>query len=328
MDMTTAERLTSEPMRAARETSFVETICLPLLVDSQNTDGGWGFHSGSQSTVEATCWALQALLHSGQEKAQGSVASGLQFLRAAQLADGSWPASLEQKAGCWVTSLACWVLIKEGNSEGAVASGLSWLCEDWPADSSPWRRFLGRFTSQQRISPINTSYRGWGWTPQTSSWVEPTSIALLALSQSPEKLLPPAAKRRRQLAEALLYDRMCPGGAWNCGNPMVYGVAGDRLVVSTVWALLALRHYPERSENVISLNWLEENVAGIQGPGSLALARICLDTYGRKWPLGETAFQDLHKRNEFLHSIQVVAWTCLALGPKDSWLAAPSREIA
>ncbi len=325
--MTIAERLTSEPMRAAPEASFVETICFPLLLESQNTDGGWGFHPGSQSRVEATCWALHALLHSGRKKAPESVGRGFQFLRAAQLPDGSWPASREQKVGCWVTSLACWVLMSEGNSATAVASGLRWLCEDWPADSSRLRRIFGRFTSQSRISPINTSYRGWGWTPRTSSWVEPTSFALLALSKSPEKLLPPAAKRRQQLAEALLYDRMCPGGAWNCGNPMVYGVTGDRLVVSTVWALLALRHYPERSENVISLNWLEERVSGIRGPGSLALARICLDTYGRKWPLGETAFQDSHQRNEFLHSIQVVAWTCLALGPKDSWLATPSREI-
>jgi hypothetical protein len=109
---------------------------------------------------------------------------------------------------------------------------------------------------------------------------------------------------------------------------MVYGVAGDRLVVSTVWALLALRYYPERSENVTSLNWLEESVAGIQGPGSLALARICLDAYGRKWPLSETAFQNSHQRNESLHSIQVVAWTCLALGSDHSWLGMPSRENA
>ena len=47
----------------------------------------------------------------------------------------------------------------------AVTSGLLWLCNDWPRDSSPWRRFLARFSSQQEIFPINNSYRGWGWTP-------------------------------------------------------------------------------------------------------------------------------------------------------------------
>ena len=30
----------------------------------------------------------------------------------------------------------------------------------------------------------------------------------------------------------MLYDRMCPGGGWNCGNPKVYGVAGEPLVGS------------------------------------------------------------------------------------------------
>ncbi len=315
-------------MNVAPETSFVATTCLPLLLHSRNADGGWGFRSGSSSRVEATCWALHALLNSAPLEAAESIACGFQFLRAAQLPDGSWPASQGENAGCWVTSLACWVLLSEENSAKAVASGLRWLCDDWPRDSSPWRRFLGRFSSQHKIFPINTSYRGWGWTPGTSSWVEPTSFALLALTESPEEILPTAAKRRRKLAEALLYDRMCPGGAWNCGNPMVYGVAGDRLVLATVWALLALRHHPERPENVMSLNWLEQTVPNIQGPGSLALARICLDTYGRKWPLDESAFHDFHQKNEFLDSIQVAAWTCLALAPRRPWLATPSREVS
>ena len=46
----------------------------------------------------------------------------------------------------------------------------------------------------------------------------------------------------------MLYDRMCPGGGWNCGNPMVYGVPGEALIVPTVWALLALRDEPKKTE--------------------------------------------------------------------------------
>src|SRR5438876_464221 len=94
---------------------------------------------------------------------------------------------------------------------------------------------------------------GWGFHPGSSSRVEPTSFALLALEQAPKDLLPAAAARRRQLAESLLRDRMCPGGGWNCGNPRVYGVAGEPLVLPTAWALLALRAHPERPENVMSL---------------------------------------------------------------------------
>ena len=99
------------------------------------------------------------------------------------------------------------------------------------------------------------SYRGWGWTPGTSSWVEPTSFALLALERSrSRRSCHPTANRRRELATAMLYDRMCPGGGWNCGNPRVYGVAGEPLVVPTVWALLALRAQSARRENTESLD--------------------------------------------------------------------------
>jgi hypothetical protein len=317
-----ALRLASDSMEAGPETSFAESVCLPFLRSAQNTDGGWGFHPGSQSRAEATCWALQALIDSARPETPESVARGFQFLRAAQLPDGSWPSTPEEKVGCWVTSLVCWVLLVDKDSSKAVAAGLNWLCQDWPQDSTPWRRLLARLSSQPHVAPMNNSLRGWGWTPRTSSWVEPTSFALLALGQCRRDLLPPAAVQRRQLAEGLLYDRMCPGGGWNCGNPRVYGVAGEPLVVPTAWALLALRDHPKRPENVLSLTWLENSVANIHGAGSLALARICLETYGHVWPTGAPELRDFHRKNEFLQSIQVAAWACLASSARRHWLAA------
>src|SRR5713226_1477933 len=328
MDMTSAFRLTSDPMGGAPESSLIETFCLPLLQNAQNADGGWGFHPGSQSRVEATCWALHALICSAWPETQEVIANGFRFLRAAQLSDGSWPSAPHESVGCWVTSLACWVLLRDKESSRAVASGLKWLCEDWPRDSTPWQRLLRRVSSRHRIFPQNDSYRGWGWTPRTSSWVEPTSFALLVLGQSPEELLPAAAKRRQQLAVALLYDRMCPGGGWNCGNPLVYGVAGDPLVIPTTWALLALRDHPNRPEKAMSLEWLEGNISSIHGPGSLALARICLESYGRSWPTTTPDLRDLHRKNECLQSVQVTAWACLALTATRQWLTPASTEIS
>jgi hypothetical protein len=253
---------------------------------------------------------------------------GFHFLRAAQLSNGAWPSSPGEKAGCWVTSLASWVLLSEKESIKAVAAGINWLCNDWPQDSTLWRRLLRRFSSDRHLSAQNDSYRGWSWTPGTSSWVEPTSFALIALSESPKELLPAAANRRRQLAEAMLYDRMCPDGGWNCGNPRVYGVAGEPLVIPTVWALLALRNYPARSENIMSLDWLERVLVTIQGPGSLALARICLESYGRKWPISGIPVDDFYERNEFLGSISVTAWICLAWGARLHWLSNAYKELS
>jgi hypothetical protein len=326
MDMIRAIGLASA-MEAVPEASFAEMVCLPILQNGQNADGGWGFHLGAQSRVEATCWALQALVDSLRPDFEEAIARGFQFIRAGQLSDGSWPFASEEKVGCWVTSLACWTLLRAKDSSKAVAAGLKWLCEDWPRDSALWRRVLGGFSAQRRISPINNSYRGWGWTARTSSWVEPTSFAALVLEQSPKELLPSSAARRFRLAENLLYDRMCPGGGWNCGNPMVYGVAGEPLIIPTSWALLALRHHPQCSENIASLDWLEKSVRTVQSAGSLALARICLETYGRKCPISGADLCEIHKRNEFLGSVPTAAWICLALSKREQWLVKSDRNM-
>jgi hypothetical protein len=308
------------------EQQFLESVCLPLLRSAQNPDGGWGFHPGFESRPEPTCWAVQALLECCWPEIPDNALRGFKFIRDAQLPDGGWPFVCAEPVGCWVTALACWVLLAEKSSSSTVGRGLEWLCRDWPRDSTAWRRFIGKFSPQRHVSPINNSYRGWGWTPGTSSWVEPTAFALLAIGECPPELRPSRAERRQKLANALLRDRMCPDGGWNCGNPAVYGVAGEPLVIPTVWALLALRHQPARRENLLGLEWLEKNVIKVQGLGSLALARLCLKAYGRSWPDSAPFIGCLHKEKEFLTNIQVAAWCCLALGAKKAFLPVESTS--
>jgi hypothetical protein len=107
---------------------------------------------------------------------------------------------------------------------------------------------------------------------------------------------------------------------------MVYGVAGEPAVVPTVWALLALESRPERDENRQSLSWLSQAYPRIQGPASLALAYLCLRAYGRSPAPLEPDLHRLHQSNQFLQSLQAVAWATLALCPLPGWLSWASRE--
>jgi hypothetical protein len=325
--MTPDEKTDSGSLSHSNDSLFVSDFCLPFLRNSQNTDGGWGFHPRSESRAEPTCWAVLALQASGDALNSAGIRDrGFQFLRAAQLADGSWAASPEVTTGSWVTSLACWVLSNDAQAQQAVATGLKWLCNDWPRDSTPWRRLLARFSSEHGISAQNDCFRGWGWTPRTSSWVEPTSFALILLTRVRKEAWPPGTDRRRELARRMLYDRMCRGGGWNCGNPMVYGVPGEALIVPTVWALLALRDEPNRTEFQMSLEWLEKNVREIRSAGSCALARIGLEVCGRKWPATGPTFANFYSQNEFLQNVPVAAWTWLAMCKKHEWLGGGISE--
>src|SRR5579863_291149 len=302
--------------------NFLAEICLPFLKSAQNADGGWGFRMGAESRVEPTAWTILAL--AGLDSQAEIVSGGLRFLRSTQLPDGSWPASPGQAVGCWATSLACWALGHDSESQTALTTGLQWICADWPKDLNFVQRLIRRIRSlakREVVSQQDDSLRGWGWTPNTASWVEPTAFGLLAVDQAPKDLLPAGAGERQRLAKSMLYNRMCPGGGWNCGNPMVYGVAGDPSIPQTVWALLALRNEPSGEPQTSSLQWLGKSVTGAIRIGSLALAKICLETYGREFVNAENRFRERYERNGFLGNVPAIAWTCLALGGRSgSWL--------
>src|SRR5258707_417692 len=104
-----------------------------------------------------------------------------------------------------------------------------------------------------RLRQLQNTDGGWPFAAGEQNRVEPTSFALLALREAKPQYSPANASRRRELAISLLYDRMCPGGGWNCGNPRVYGVDGDPLVLPTCWALLALRDAQEKPGRALSL---------------------------------------------------------------------------
>ncbi len=151
---------------------------------------------------------------------------------------------------------------------------------------------------------------------------------MIVFDLCPKELLPAGADQRRRSAEAMLRDRMCPGGGWNCGDPLVYGVPGKPLVIPTAWALLALHRYRQGSENLASLDWLEQNLANESGPLSLARAQICLETYGRQWPVTAPRPEDPYFNSEFLGSVTTTPWVCLAANLCRRWLTGESGETS
>jgi hypothetical protein len=252
----------------------------------------------------------------------------LDFLRSTQLADGSWPAAQGQQHGSWVTALACWALgstISTTESQRSPSQGLAWLSNERPADSRAWWRFLRRLVADKDVVAQNDAYYGWSWTPDTASWVEPTSYALLVLRRFAARGASNAFRDRLRVAESMLLDRMCPGGGWNCGNPMVYGAPGEAQIGPTVWALLALRQMPEREEIRRSLEWLENGWQSVSSPVSLALAQICLRSYGRPTSAVRDALCSAYSSEDAIRNVPGVAWSVLAMSSTQNWLNTAAR---
>ena len=295
-------------------------LCRQLLAGSQNDDGGWPYQRGLKSALEPTCWALIAL-NQCPDNCEAA-ASGLRALEASQLPDGSWPTRPGHRAGCWVTSLASLAIFAIRGDCEPVRRGLIWLCEAWPAEGGLWWRARNWLRPTSRVTRQNSALRGWSWTPGAASWVEPTAYALLLLNTVPQNLHPRGAAKRWRLGEAMLDDRMCAGGGWNSGNPQVYGVAGERRVGPTVWALLALKKHANRAGNQQSLDWLEQTSAQISGPASLALAHIGLEACGRSQPGFETRLGSMYETSGLLENVMAAALSLIALRPEQERPAA------
>lgn len=293
-----------------------------LLRQAQNTDGGWGDGPGLKSSAEPTAWSILALL-SHEEPSGRILSAATEWLLSKQSAEGAWPTSSAKDPGCWVTALASLALLQvSSTSSDAAIRGAKWLCDTWPAEGNLVWRLQQRWLSKgETIIRQDHSLRGWGWTPGTASWVEPTAYALILLQNLPTDLRPPNAHERLQLGEKMLDDRACPGGGWNAGNPLVYGVPGVPRVGPTAWALLALRHRKDHAVNSEGLRWLEQNLKGIRSPGSLALAQLCLSVYGRQPAPIQTNLLAFYKNNQFLQKIPVIAWVILALSDVPGWLS-------
>lgn len=304
--------------------SFAESVCLPFLLRARNSDAGWPYRPGTTSAVEPTAWALLALgkFDPGSEV----VAAGCRWLLDSQNADGSWSQRTGTPPASWVTALAGLALVALAGPETAIANAGRRLLRSDTAEAG-WRMRLGRLLLRRKgVLAQDTSLRGWSWTPQTASWVEPTSASLIFLHHLPAGSAPAEAAPRRRMGEALLYDRMCPAGGWNLGNPKVYGVEGIPQTGPTAWALLALQEHADREENRRSLAWLEANRGAMKGPSSLALAHLALQACGRP-PLAldrELALQ--FRAHQFFENVLGYALAAFALRPGPDVLRWPPKR--
>lgn len=142
--------------------------------------------------------------------------------------------------------------------------------------------------------------------PGTTSWVIPTAFTLIALRQS-ETVNPDARGTLRERVDTgarMLFDRACPGGGWNAGNRVGFGVPYAAYPDATAIALLALKGYEQQPCVDASLAWLLRKISDCSSPYSLAWALLALTSYR-------------HGRADVQDSIPTIARRLIALLQKN-----------
>lgn len=212
-------------------------VRLGFLTQAQNPDGGWGYFPGKESWLEPTVYALLALSPAGSHGR--SFERGWHLMRSWQLPDGGWKPAQQIHEPHWTTALCVTLHGIRGVHDSSFHRGVAWLLKTKGAEHGPLQRIASFFSSS--IIDIDTSLTGWPWIPDTSSWVEPTAHALLAMKMSWGQYKAAELRQRIELAERMLFNRRCSDGGWNYGNRKVYRVDLPSYPETTAIALLGLK---------------------------------------------------------------------------------------
>jgi hypothetical protein len=169
--------------------------------------------------------------------------------------------------------MALIALLRTEPTSEAIPRAIEWLCSSRGIEGHwLWRWKFKTVDTQVRFNPDKF---GWTWAPDTASWVIPTAFAVLALRMAGKQ------NSRIQLGIEMLLDRACPGGGWNAGNGVAFGVALMPHVEATAIALLALQETEASRHRFVkdSLGWLITQTGQCRGIASTAWALMALHAY-------------------------------------------------
>jgi len=247
---------------------------LALLEAAQNPDGGWGYFAGKQSWLEPTVYALLAL--GNEPRASRTFDRGWGLVRSWQAAGGGWRGCEVAGGPHWATSLVVTLHCTRGIWDEAFGGGVGWLVSSSGAETRPLSR-LAHWLSPETVE-FDAALGGWPWEPGTSSWVEPTAHALMALSRAARHARQGGLENRIDVGKRMLLERRCRDGGWNYGNRRVLGADLPSYPETTALALMALDGHAS-VEWGATLSHVEQVWQGCASPLARAWLAACLLQY-------------------------------------------------
>lgn len=244
---------------------------IDFLLASQAESGGWGYLVGHAPAVEPSAAALLAL--QAEPAARPAVERAVTWLRQAQNPDGGWGFAPGDEESNWHTAWAVLALRRLPSAQDLARRGLDWLAAV-PTSQTSGDDFRNR---SQAPPPGDPARLAWPWLPGEATWVEPTSLAVLALADASSL---PLVQARLQAALAYFEARRCPGGGWNVGNPVMFDSALPPRAHQTAWALLALQRLSPAAIRPEDLQALRREMRREDTPLALAWGLLALTALG------------------------------------------------
>lgn len=289
---------------------------IELILRSQSEDGGFGAAFGQPPNGESTALALLALRARSQHASRADRARD--WLMQRQRENGSWTLLDGAEDGGWVTP---WVMLalqtEDGVSREALQRAADWLARRKGRQLGFVVRTLFRWLPEEERTALDPDLVGWPWHGGSFSWVEPTSVAVLALKRMRGALADDFPEDRVEQGELLILDRQCDGGGWNYGNSAVLGEELAPYPDTTAIALLALQ---DQSAEITAdgRKALEGMLASEEASGlALALGALCRSVYGND-PVGlQRRLVKRYRHTGFVGETRTLAFASLAFDGVD-----------
>jgi len=260
--------------------SFIKTA-VHVISNRSLSGGGFAMLNGDSYRPDATAWAVLALETYGMDSSFTNAAC--KRLAGSQLSDGRIPIIAEDPKSFWPTPLAMLAWRKIPGFEPELNLAVNFLLGT-----------TGVHLPKTEGSPVghDTSIEGWPWIENTHSWIEPTSLAILALKAC-------GYEKHERVLEAvrMILDRQLPAGGWNYGNTVVFGKQLMPIPECTGHALCALAGCAETNDAKLSIDYLNHELDRIRTPLALSWSILGLAAWSnrpvkaRDWILESLALQ-------------------------------------
>ena len=260
------------------------------------SEGGFPARGGEPFRSDVTAWAILAL--SRLAPGHPLLGSARDRLTTAQDPDGRVSMSREHEEAFWPTALS--VLAWHGSQahEPHRRLGVQFLLN---TTGHHWRK------EPNGPSGHDPSIPGWPWIDGTHSWIEPTALSVIALTDA-------GHGRHDRIGQAIqmMLDRQLPHGGWNYGNTTVYGRELHPMPESTGAALAGLAGQVEQGIVARSLDYLQGEVDRLRTPVSLGWALLGLAAWDL-WPSNGAALVERCLANQARYGEYDTSALCLLL---------------
>lgn len=228
--------------------------------------GGFAQRLGAKFRADATAWSILAL--SGLTNQKKIVENACRQLATIQLDDGRVPISDHVLTAYWPTALAIFSWQRVGAFESESKRAINFLLHS-----------SGLHSQNKTGDPSghDTSLKGWPWVENTHSWIEPSSMSILAL-----RAYGLTNHDRVREAIVMVLDRQLPSGGWNMGNTVVFGKELLPVPETTGQALSALGSLENEETIKNSLCYLNKAIHNLRTPLSLSWAIFGLTAWNQR----------------------------------------------